>query len=91
MKSPELRTRPHDHHISPRSRPHPGAGRRGRTPAARCAPARPRRSGGGTPGAGPRETHGPSAGWAKAPLAVILVVVVLVAALFAVMAVVIAG
>ncbi|WP_189530405.1 DUF6480 family protein [Streptomyces roseolilacinus] len=46
---------------------------------------------GSTPGAGPRETHNPTTGWAKAPLAMILVVVVLVAALFAVMAVIIAG
>ncbi|WP_336320392.1 DUF6480 family protein [Streptomyces lavendofoliae] len=42
------------------------------------------------PGAGPRETHNPTTGWAKAPMALILLVVVLVAALFSVMAVMIA-
>ncbi|GAA2492869.1 DUF6480 family protein [Streptomyces gobitricini] len=42
------------------------------------------------PGAGPQETHNPTTGWAKAPLALILLVVVLVAALFAAMALVIA-
>jgi hypothetical protein len=34
------------------------------------------------PGAGPRETHNPPTGWAKAPLAVILVLVALCAAFF---------
>lgn len=34
------------------------------------------------PEAGPREVHNPTKGWAKAPLAVILVVTVLVAAFF---------
>jgi hypothetical protein len=34
------------------------------------------------PEAGPRETHNPPKGWAKAPLAVILVLVVLIAAFF---------
>ncbi|MFC5633006.1 DUF6480 family protein [Streptomyces bullii] len=34
------------------------------------------------PEAGPRETHNPPKGWAKAPLALILVVTVLVAAFF---------
>ncbi|MFV0131385.1 DUF6480 family protein [Streptomyces sp. HMX112] len=41
-------------------------------------------------GAGPQETHNPTTGWAKAPLAVILLISVLVAALFAAMAVMIA-
>ncbi|GAA2664317.1 DUF6480 family protein [Streptomyces vastus] len=35
-----------------------------------------------TPGAGPQETHNPPRGWAKGPLTVILVLVVLVAAGF---------
>jgi hypothetical protein len=35
-----------------------------------------------TPGAGPQETHNPPRGWAKAPLAIILILVVLVAAFF---------
>ncbi|WP_328483866.1 DUF6480 family protein [Streptomyces sp. NBC_00377] len=34
------------------------------------------------PGAGPRETHNPSKGWAKGPLTVIIVLVVLCAAFF---------
>ncbi|MEU0075941.1 DUF6480 family protein [Streptomyces sp. NPDC006332] len=34
------------------------------------------------PGAGPRETHNPTKGWGKAPLAVILVLAVVVAAFF---------
>ncbi|MGW7268018.1 DUF6480 family protein [Streptomyces sp. NPDC054842] len=34
------------------------------------------------PGAGPRETHNPTTGWAKAPLAVILILAVLCAAFF---------
>ena len=38
------------------------------------------------PGAGPRETHNPPRGWAKAPLTLILVVVVLVALFFLVYA-----
>ncbi|MET9803179.1 DUF6480 family protein [Streptomyces sp. NPDC006368] len=37
-------------------------------------------------GALPRETHNPPTGWAKAPLAIILLIVVLVAALFGAMA-----
>ncbi|MEU0736791.1 DUF6480 family protein, partial [Streptomyces lavendulocolor] len=41
-------------------------------------------------GAGPRETHNPPTGWAKAPMVLILLVVVLVAALFAAMALMIA-
>ncbi|MFJ5774152.1 DUF6480 family protein [Streptomyces sp. NPDC093094] len=40
------------------------------------------------PGAGPRETHNPTRGWAKAPLALILGLVVLVAAFFLVYALV---
>ncbi|GAA4889439.1 DUF6480 family protein [Streptomyces coeruleoprunus] len=42
------------------------------------------------PEAGPQETHNPPTGWAKAPLTLILLVVVLVAALFAAMALIIA-
>ncbi|MGK3944158.1 hypothetical protein RKD19_007689 [Streptomyces canus] len=42
------------------------------------------------PGAGPRETHNPTRGWAKGPLALILVLVVLVAAFFLVYAIVLA-
>ncbi|MET8454539.1 DUF6480 family protein [Streptomyces sp. NPDC005209] len=42
------------------------------------------------PEAGPRETHNPTKGWAKAPLAVIVVIVVLVAAFFLVYAIVLA-
>jgi hypothetical protein len=34
------------------------------------------------PEAGPRETHNPTKGWARTPLALILVLVVLVAAFF---------
>jgi hypothetical protein len=34
------------------------------------------------PGAGPRETHNPPKGWAKAPLALILTLAVLIAAFF---------
>ncbi|MEU8983629.1 DUF6480 family protein [Streptomyces sp. NPDC048309] len=34
------------------------------------------------PGAGPRETHNPTKGWAKAPLALIIILAVLVAAFF---------
>jgi len=37
-------------------------------------------------GAGPRETHNPPTGWAKAPLTMILVLVVLCAAFFLVFA-----
>lgn len=40
------------------------------------------------PEAGPRETHNPPKGWAKAPLALILVLVALVAAFFLVYALV---
>ncbi|MFK4104432.1 DUF6480 family protein [Streptomyces sp. NPDC019531] len=42
------------------------------------------------PQAGPRETHNPTRGWAKAPLALILLLVVLVAAFFLVYAIVLA-
>lgn len=42
------------------------------------------------PGAGPRETHHPTSGWAKAPLALILLLALLVAGLFAAMALIIA-
>ncbi|MET7454684.1 DUF6480 family protein [Streptomyces sp. NPDC005574] len=34
------------------------------------------------PGAGPRETHNPTKGWAKAPLTLILGLAVLIAAFF---------
>ncbi|MEU0390733.1 MULTISPECIES: DUF6480 family protein [Streptomyces] len=34
------------------------------------------------PEAGPRETHNPPKGWSKAPMAVILILVVLIAAFF---------
>ncbi|MFI0240243.1 DUF6480 family protein [Streptomyces sp. NPDC016845] len=34
------------------------------------------------PGAGPRETHNPTKGWAKGPLTAIIVVAVLIAAFF---------
>ncbi|MFD9322434.1 DUF6480 family protein [Streptomyces sp. NPDC060053] len=34
------------------------------------------------PGAGPRETHNPTKGWATAPLTLIIVLVVLCAAFF---------
>ncbi|MFD2691903.1 DUF6480 family protein [Streptomyces phyllanthi] len=34
------------------------------------------------PGAGPQETHNPPKGWGKAPLALILVLAVLIAAFF---------
>ncbi|MFH8499977.1 DUF6480 family protein [Streptomyces coeruleorubidus] len=34
------------------------------------------------PEAGPRETHNPPKGWAKAPMAVIIVLAVLIAAFF---------
>jgi hypothetical protein len=40
------------------------------------------------PEAGPRETHNPPKGWAKAPLAIILVLAVLIAAFFLVYALV---
>ncbi|KUM69292.1 DUF6480 family protein [Streptomyces griseorubiginosus] len=42
------------------------------------------------PGAGPRETHNPTRGWAKGPLALILILVVLVAAFFLVYAITLA-
>ncbi|KUN63005.1 DUF6480 family protein [Streptomyces griseorubiginosus] len=42
------------------------------------------------PGAGPRETHNPTKGWAKGPLALILILVVLVAAFFLVYAITLA-
>ncbi|MET7695456.1 DUF6480 family protein [Streptomyces sp. NPDC005483] len=42
------------------------------------------------PGAGPQETHNPTKGWAKGPLALILLLVVLVAAFFLVYAIVLA-
>ncbi|MFC8365034.1 DUF6480 family protein [Streptomyces griseorubiginosus] len=42
------------------------------------------------PGAGPLETHNPTTGWAKGPLALILVLVVLVAAFFLVYAITLA-
>ncbi|NGO07407.1 hypothetical protein G5C60_07005 [Streptomyces sp. HC44] len=45
---------------------------------------------GSTPGAGPQETHNPTRGWAKGPLALILVVVVLIAAGFLAFAIVLA-
>ncbi|MCP9946945.1 DUF6480 family protein [Streptomyces somaliensis] len=45
---------------------------------------------GSTSGAGPQETHNPPTGWAKAPLAIILLLVVLIAGLFIVRAVTIA-
>ncbi|MEU7569327.1 DUF6480 family protein [Streptomyces fradiae] len=76
------------HHIDPPGpdpdrTPAPEGG--GQAPPGETPPAE-----GSMSGAGPRETHNPPKGWAKAPLALILVVVVLVAALFAVMAVLIA-
>jgi hypothetical protein len=37
---------------------------------------------GSTSGAGPRETYNPVTGWAKGPLVIILIIVVLVAAFF---------
>jgi hypothetical protein len=40
------------------------------------------------PEAGPQETHNPPKGWAKAPMAVILALVVLIAAFFLVYALV---
>ncbi len=40
------------------------------------------------PGAGPRETYNPPKGWAKAPLALILVLVALIAAFFLVYAII---
>ncbi|MFI1417351.1 DUF6480 family protein [Streptomyces sp. NPDC020731] len=40
------------------------------------------------PEAGPRETHNPTKGWAKGPLAAILVLVVLIAAFFLVYAII---
>ncbi|MEU2565124.1 DUF6480 family protein [Streptomyces longispororuber] len=40
------------------------------------------------PGAGPREVHNPTKGWAKAPLTLIIGMVVLVAAFFLVYALV---
>ncbi|MCP9960083.1 MULTISPECIES: DUF6480 family protein [Streptomyces] len=42
---------------------------------------------GSTSGAGPQETHNPPTGWAKAPLAIILVLTALIAAFFIVRAV----
>lgn len=42
------------------------------------------------PAAGPRETHNPTKGWAKGPLALILILVVLVAAFFLVYAITLA-
>ena len=42
------------------------------------------------PGDGPRETHNPTKGWAKGPLALILILVVLVAAFFLVYAITLA-
>ncbi|MFF7952696.1 DUF6480 family protein [Streptomyces griseorubiginosus] len=42
------------------------------------------------PGAGPLETHNPTKGWAKGPLALILILVVLVAAFFLVYAITLA-
>jgi hypothetical protein len=42
------------------------------------------------PEAGPRETHNPPKGWAKGPLAIILVLAVLIAAFFLVYALVLA-
>ncbi|MER6241734.1 DUF6480 family protein [Streptomyces griseorubiginosus] len=42
------------------------------------------------PGAGPRETHNPTKGWAKGPLTLILILVVLVAAFFLVYAITLA-
>jgi hypothetical protein len=40
------------------------------------------------PGAGPQETHNPTKGWAKGPLSLIIILVVLVAAFFLVYALV---
>ncbi|MFF7051368.1 DUF6480 family protein [Streptomyces griseorubiginosus] len=42
------------------------------------------------PAAGPLETHNPTKGWAKGPLALILILVVLVAAFFLVYAITLA-
>ncbi|MEU6388045.1 DUF6480 family protein [Streptomyces sp. NPDC046939] len=40
------------------------------------------------PGAGPRETHSPTKGWAKGPMTAIIALVVLIAAFFLVYALV---
>jgi hypothetical protein len=66
-------------HISPDPEPErtPGLEPGGGVPPGETPPAES-----SLPEAGPRETHNPPKGWAKAPLALILVLVVLIAAFF---------
>ena len=79
MISPREGDSGHMTHISPDPEPErstglePGGGvPPGETPPAESS----------LPEAGPRETHNPTKGWGKAPLTIILVVVVLIAAFF---------
>ena len=54
----------------------------GLEPGGGVAPGETPPSEGSTSGAGPQETHNPPKGWAKGPLTLILIVVVLCAAFF---------
>ncbi|WP_369687776.1 DUF6480 family protein [Streptomyces somaliensis] len=76
------------HHINPPT-PTPTAPRVS-TPGGSAVPGDTPPAEGSTSGAGPQETHNPPTGWAKAPLAIILLLVVLIAGLFIVRAVTIA-